>query len=54
MAFYVEESPDRAMKWVVFQATDEPLGAQIRPSVGVFMHGLFRQVSFQGTTLREA
>ena len=54
MALYIEESLYRALKWVVFEPNDEPLWAQIRLNVGAFMHGLFRQGAFQGTTPREA
>ena len=43
-----------ARKWVVFEPNDEPLWAQIRLNVGAFMHDLFRQGAFQGTTPREA
>ena len=41
-------------QWVVFEPNDEPLWAQIRLNVGAFMHNLFRQGAFQGTTPREA
>jgi len=54
IALYLEESLYRALKWVVFEPNDEPLWAQIRLNVGAFMHGLFRQGAFQGTTPREA
>ena len=43
-----------ARKWVVFEPNDEPLWAQIRLNVGAFMHDLFRQGAFQGSTPREA
>ena len=43
-----------ARKWVVFEPNDEPLWAQIRLNVGAFMHDLFRQGAFQGTTPRDA
>ena len=39
---------------MVFEPNDEPLWAQIRLNVGAFMHDLFRQGAFQGTTPREA
>ena len=39
---------------MVFEPNDEPLWAQIRLNVGAFMHGLFRQGAFQGTTPRDA
>jgi phage tail sheath protein FI len=49
-ALYIEESLYRGLKWVVFEPNDEPLWAQIRLNVGAFMHNLFRQGAFQGTT----
>ena len=44
----------RSTKWVVFEPNDEPLWAQIRLNIGAFMHDLFRQGAFQGSTPREA
>ncbi len=49
-ALFIEESLFQGLKWVVFEPNDEPLWAQIRLNVGAFMHGLFRQGAFQGTT----
>jgi uncharacterized protein len=54
LALYMEESLYRGLKWVVFEPNDEPLWAQIRLNVGAFMHDLFRQGAFQGTTPRDA
>jgi hypothetical protein len=54
LALFIEESLFRGTKWVVFEPNDEPLWAQIRLNVGVFMNGLFRQGAFQGSTPREA
>ena len=54
LALYIEESLYRGTQWVVFEPNDEPLWAQIRLNVGAFMHTLFRQGAFQGTTPREA
>ena len=54
LALYLEESLFRGTQWVVFEPNDEPLWAQIRLNVGAFMHNLFRQGAFQGTTPREA
>jgi phage tail sheath protein FI len=54
LALYIEESLFRGTHWVVFEPNDEPLWAQIRLNIGAFMHGLFRQGAFQGTTPREA
>src|SRR6185436_14189175 len=53
-ALYIEESLYRGLQWVVFEPNDEPLWAQIRLNVGAFMHGLFRQGAFQGTSPRDA
>ena len=54
IALYIEESLYRGTQWVVFEPNDEPLWAQIRLNVGAFMHGLFRQGAFQGTSPRDA
>jgi phage tail sheath protein FI len=54
LALYIEESLFRGTKWVVFEPNDEPLWAQIRLNVGAFMHNLFRQGAFQGSTPRDA
>jgi phage tail sheath protein FI len=53
-ALFIEESLYRGLKWVVFEPNDEPLWAQIRLNVGAFMHNLFRQGAFQGTSPRDA
>ena len=54
LALYIEESLFRGTTWVVFEPNDAPLWAQIRLNVGAFMHNLFRQGAFQGTTPKEA
>lgn len=54
LALFMEESLYRGLKWVVFEPNDEPLWAQIRLNVGAFMHNLFRQGAFQGTTPKDA
>jgi phage tail sheath protein FI len=53
-ALYIEESLYRGLKWVVFEPNDESLWAQIRLNAGAFMHNLFRQGAFQGTSPRDA
>jgi hypothetical protein len=53
-ALYIEESLYRGIHWVVFEPNDEPLWAQIRLNVGAFMHNLFRQGAFQGSSPKEA
>ena len=54
LALFLEESLFRGSKWVVFEPNDEPLWAQIRMNVGSFMHDLFRQGAFQGSTPEQA
>jgi phage tail sheath protein FI len=54
LALFLEESLYRGTKWVVFEPNDEPLWAQIRLNVGAFMHDLFRQGAFQGSTPQKA
>ena len=53
-AFYIEESLNRGLKWVVFEINEEPLWEQIRLSAGAFMHTLFQEGAFQGRTPQEA
>ncbi|PYI66556.1 phage tail sheath protein [Arthrobacter livingstonensis] len=53
-ALFIEESLYRGTQWVVFEPNDEPLWAQIRLNVGAFMHNLFRQGAFQGSTPKDA
>lgn len=50
LALFIEESLFRGTQWVVFEPNDEPLWAQIRLNLGAFMHNLFVQGAFQGST----
>jgi hypothetical protein len=54
MALFLEESLYRGTQWAVFEPNDEPLWAQIRMNLGAFMHGLFTQGAFQGSTPSDA
>jgi phage tail sheath protein FI len=54
LALFLEESLFRGTHWVVFEPNDEPLWSQIRLNLGGFMHTLFLQGAFQGTTPRDA
>jgi uncharacterized protein len=54
LALFIEESLYRGTQWVVFEPNDEPLWAQVRLNVGAFMHTLFLQGAFQGTTANDA
>ena len=53
-ALYIEETLYRSSTWAVFEPNDEPLWAQLRLSIGAFMHDLFRKGAFQGSTPKEA
>ncbi|WP_026361198.1 phage tail sheath C-terminal domain-containing protein [Amycolatopsis nigrescens] len=53
-ALFLEESLYRGTKWVVFEPNDERLWGQIRLNVGAFLHTLFLQGAFQGTSARDA
>ena len=54
IALFIEESLYEGTKWAVFEPNDEPLWAQIRMSIGGFMHDLFRREAFQGSTPKDA
>jgi phage tail sheath protein FI len=54
LALFIEESLDRGLRWVAFEPNDEPLWSQIRLNVGAFMHDLYAQGAFQGTTSADA
>ena len=53
-ALFIEESLYRGTQWVVFEPNDEPLWSQIRLNIGAFMHNLFRQGAFQGSSPKDA
>lgn len=53
-ALFIEQSLYRGTQWAVFEPNDESLWAQLRLSVGSFMHSLFRQGAFQGNTPQTA
>jgi phage tail sheath protein FI len=54
LAYYIEESLFRGTQWVVFEPNDDPLWMQIRLTVGAFMHTLFAQGAFQGSSPKDA
>ncbi|MFA3916671.1 phage tail sheath family protein [Ruegeria hyattellae] len=53
-ALFIEESLYRGTQWAVFEPNAEQLWSQLRLNVGTFMHQLFRQGAFKGTTPQEA
>ena len=54
LALYIEASLYGGIQWAVFEPNNEQLWAQLRASVGAFMHTLFVQGAFQGTTPAQA
>jgi phage tail sheath protein FI len=54
LAFFIEQSIQRGIRWAVFEPNAEPTWAKIRLNVGAFMDRLFRNGAFQGRTAREA
>lgn len=54
LALMIEESVYRGTTWAVFEPNDEGLWAQLRLNLTAFMHGLFRQGAFQGSTPQQA
>jgi phage tail sheath protein FI len=54
LGYYIEESVVRGIKWATFEPNNEALWAQIQLSVNAFMHTLFRQGAFQGSTPPQA
>jgi uncharacterized protein len=54
LAYYIEESVVRGIKWAAFEPNGQALWAQIALSVSSFMQTLFRQGAFQGATPSEA
>jgi phage tail sheath protein FI len=53
-ALFIEESLYRGTQWAVFEPNDEPLWSQLRLNIGAFMHNLFRQGAFQGSSPKDA
>ena len=54
LALFIEESLLRGTRWVIFEPNDELLWSQVRLNVGAFMHDLFLQGAFQGSSSRDA
>ena len=54
LALYMEQSLIQGLQWVVFEPNDNRLWAQIRLSVNAFLHPLYLQGAFVGTTPSQA
>jgi hypothetical protein len=54
LALYIEESVVRATQWAVFEPNDERLWEGLRLLIETFLHGLFRQGAFAGSTATQA
>jgi phage tail sheath protein FI len=53
-ALFLEETIVRGTQWVESEPNDEPLWAEVRASIGAFMHSLFKQGAFAGIKPDEA
>ncbi len=53
-AIFIEQSIDKGIQWAVFEPNDERLWAKIRLNVVAFMHNLFRQGAFTGSSPQQA
>ena len=54
LSLMIEESIQRGTAWAESELNAEPLWVELRESIGVFMHSLFKQGAFAGRTPREA
>ena len=54
LTMFIESSLQRGLQWVVFEANDEPLWANVRLNVNSFMSQLHKQGAFQGASARDA
>ncbi|NLU68201.1 phage tail sheath C-terminal domain-containing protein [Streptomyces sp. HNM0574] len=54
LALHIEESLHRGLRWAVFEPNNEQLWQQIRMNVSSYLHTLFQQGAFQGSTPRQA
>ncbi|MGH6616993.1 phage tail sheath family protein [Sphingomonas sp.] len=54
LALYMEQSLIQGLQWVVFEPNDDRLWAQIRLSVNSFLHPLYLQGAFVGTSPSQA
>ncbi|MEH0830379.1 MULTISPECIES: phage tail sheath family protein [unclassified Micromonospora] len=53
-ANHILRSLSESLRWAVHKPNGEDLWSQLRVSCTAFMHGLFRQGAFKGTSAREA
>jgi phage tail sheath protein FI len=54
LASFLQQSLLRGTRWAVFEPNDQALWAQLRLSIEGFMHQLFRQGAFAGSSPQEA
>lgn len=54
LALYIEASIERSTQWAASEPNGEQLWAEIRRSVGAFLHQLFRDGAFQGAREQDA
>ncbi len=53
-SLFLERSIEVGLRWVVFEPNDEPLWAQVRAAVRVFLNGVFRQGFFPAAKPQDA
>lgn len=54
LALYIEQSLIQGLQWVVFEPNDDRLWAQIRLTINSFLHPLYLQGAFVGTSPSQA
>jgi phage tail sheath protein FI len=54
LGLFIEQSLVQGLQWVVFEANDETLWSRIRLSVSSFLHQLFTQGAFMGSSPPQA
>jgi phage tail sheath protein FI len=54
LALFIEQSIAEGIGWAVSEPNEAPLWTKLRAATGDFLHALFKQGAFQGSTPREA
>ena len=54
LALFIEDSIDQGTQWARFEPNDEPLWASVRLNLGSFLHELFKDGAFAGTSPSDA
>jgi hypothetical protein len=54
LASFIERSLQQSLQWTAFEPNAEPLWANLRQSIGDFLHGLFKRGALAGNSADEA